>query len=83
MAFIGSMVETPVYFDLVPSKVVDRVGAKSCIVRTTGSEKRHVTVALTVTANGEMLPPFIIFKEKRQPKLQVCEGIIVKVQQKA
>lgn len=39
MAFIGNMDETPVYFDLVPSKVVDRVGVKSCIVRTTGAEK--------------------------------------------
>ena len=72
MAFIGNMDKTPVYFDLVPNKVVDRVGVKSCIIRTTGAEKRHITVALTVTANGEMLPPFIIFKGKRQPKLQVC-----------
>ncbi len=105
MAFIGNMDETPVYFDLVPNKVVDRVGVRSCIVRTTGAEKRHITVALTVTANGEMLPPFIIFKGKRQPRLQVCdavtqqywflfelltifsmqvpEGVIVRVQQKA
>ena len=72
MAFIGNMDETPVYFDLVPSKVVDRVGMKSCIIRTTGAEKRHIIVTLTVTANGEKLPPFIIFKGKQQPKLQVC-----------
>ena len=66
MAVIWNMDETPMYFDL-PSKVVDRVGAKSCIVKTTGAEKRHITIAMTVTANGEMLPPFIIFKESGKP----------------
>ena len=28
-----------IYFDLVPSKVVDKIGVKSCIVKTTGAEK--------------------------------------------
>ena len=66
MAVIRNMDETPMYFDL-PSKVVDRVGEKSCIVRPTGAEKRHITIAMTVTANREMLPPFIIFKESDNP----------------
>lgn len=74
MAFIGNMDET-LYFDLVPNKAVDWVGAKPCIVRTTGAEKRHITVALTVTTNGEMLPPFVIFKWKRQPKVEVCDSL--------
>jgi len=52
--FIGNMDETPAYFDLVPSKVVSRKGAKDCRVITTGSEKRHVTVVLTVMADGRM-----------------------------
>ena len=62
VAFVGNMDETPVYFDLVPSKFVDRIGVKLCIVKTTGAENRYITVTLTVTANGEMLPPFIISK---------------------
>lgn len=33
MAFIGNMDETPDYFDVVPTKVVDRIGVKSCIVK--------------------------------------------------
>lgn len=60
--FIGNMDETPAYFDLVPSKVVSRKGAKDCHVITTGSEKSHVTVVLTVTADGHMPPPMVIFK---------------------
>ena len=72
MAFIGNMDKTSVYFDLILNKVVDRVGVKSCIVKTTGAEKRHIAVTLTVTENGEMLPPYIISKGKRQPQVEVC-----------
>ena len=71
LAFIGNMDETTVYFDLVPDRVVDTIGVKSVLVNSTGGEKRHITVALTVTANGEIPTPFIIFKGKRQPKLEV------------
>ena len=49
---IGNMDETPVYFDLVSNKVVDRKGAKDCCVNTTDAKKRHVTVFLTVMADG-------------------------------
>lgn len=38
-ALIDNMDETPVYFDLVPNRTVDTVGAKSCNVCSTGSEK--------------------------------------------
>ena len=82
--FIGNMDEIPAYFDLVPSKVVSRKGAKDCRVITTGSEKRHVTVVLTVMADGRMPPPMVIFKGKRKLKLSnVADGMLVTVQQKA
>lgn len=82
--FIGNMDETPAYFDFVPSKVVSRKGAKDCRVITTGSEKRHVTVVLTVMADGRMPPPMVIFKGKRKLKLSnVPHGMLVTVQQKA
>ena len=82
--FIGNMDETPVYFDLVSNKVVDRKGAKDCRVITTGAEKRHVTVVLTVMADGQMPPPMIIFKGKRALKLtNVPDGMVVTVQDKA
>lgn len=82
-ALIGNMDETPAYFDLVPDKTVDRVGAKSCTIRSTGAEKRHITIVLTVTTNGTMLPPMMIFKRKRCLKLTALEGVLVCVQPKA
>jgi len=80
---IINMDETPVYFDIVPGKTVDQVGTKSVRVRTTGSEKRHITVVLSVAASGDVLAPMIIFKGKRELKLKSPKGWIIAVQQKA
>ena len=80
---IGNMDETPVYFDLIPSKTIDKVGAKSCIIRSTGAEKRHVTVVLTVTADGSMLPHMVIFKGKCKLNLTAPQGVLLCVQEKA
>ena len=55
------MDETPVFLDLVPNKTVDAKGEKSIRVRTTNSEKKHITVDLTCTAAGHFLPPFVVF----------------------
>jgi hypothetical protein len=54
------MDETPLYFDIVPGKTIERIGMKTVKVRTTGSEKRHITVVLRCTAAGDFLPPMII-----------------------
>lgn len=79
---IINMDETPVYFDLQPGKSVNKSGAKSVLIRTTGSEKRHFTVVLAVAASGDMLPPMIIFKGKRDLNINVPSGWIVTVQEK-
>ena len=55
------MNETPVFFDMVPEKSLVKKGQKSVTIRTSGSEKRHVTVVITVAADGFILPPMIIF----------------------
>ena len=58
------MDETPMYFDIVPSRTIVKKGVKEVRVRTTGAEKRRVTVVLACTASGKTLPPMIIFKGK-------------------
>ena len=79
---IVNMDETPVYFDLVPGKTVNEKGAKSVLVRTTGNEKRHFTVVLAVSANGDVLPPMVIFKGKRDLKFEFPKDWVVTVQEK-
>ena len=80
---IINMDETPMYFDLLLGKTVDFKGTKSIRIRTTSSEKRHLTVVLAVSAAGDVLPPMIIFKGKRAFNIQTPPGWIVCVQEKA
>ncbi len=85
-SLLGNMDETPVYFDIVPGKTIQVKGRKMVRVRTTGSEKRHITVVLSCTANGDMLPPMIIFKGKTQRSikgLKAPESVIIAHQAKA
>ena len=83
MKMIGNMDETPVYFDIVPNKTIDQRGVRSVQVKTTGGDKRHITVVLTCTADGQLPPPMVIFKGKRQLNLRAPPGFIIAVQEKA
>ena len=47
---------------------------KSGTIRTSGSEKRQVTVALTVAADGFILPPMIIFRGKTNQTIKAIEA---------
>jgi hypothetical protein len=68
----------------VPNRTVEKQGSKSVIVRSSGSEKRHVTVVLAIAANGAVLPTMIIFKGKRPLKdIKLPQDCIVTVQEKA
>ena len=79
-----NMDKTCVYFDIVPTKTVNRKGTKTVKIQTTGSEKPHITVMLARTAVGKLIPPMIIFKRKQPLKLNAPTGyVIVAVQEKA
>ena len=65
---IINMDETPMYFDMITSKTVNLTGAKTVSIRSTGADKRRLTVVLAATAHGQMLSPMIIFKGKRAQK---------------
>ena len=48
--------------------------------------KKHVTVVLSATVNGTMLPPMLIFKgmtDKTIKKMRIPGGFIVKTQEKS
>ena len=52
-------------------------------MRSTGAEKRRLTIILACTAAGNMLPPMIMFKGKRALKnLRIPPGVVVELQQK-
>ena len=84
-SLVANMDETPAFFDMIPAKSICKTGSRECIVRTSGSEKKYVTVVLSATADGTMLPPMLIFKgktDKTIKKLRIPEGFIVKMKEK-
>ena len=76
------MDETPFYFDNVPNRTVEQVGAKTVRVLTTGSEKKRCTVVLCISDTGEFLTTMIIFKGKRKLKLIHPDSVVIRVQEK-
>ena len=58
------MNEMPVFFDMVPNKSFAKTDSKLVTVRTSGCEKKHVKVILTITVCGDILPPMVIFPGK-------------------
>jgi hypothetical protein len=68
---IGNEDETPLYFDMPTNMTIEGKGEKSVIIRTTGCEKQHCTMMLTITANGRKLLPYMIFKRKTMPKAKL------------
>ncbi len=54
----------------------------TCIVCRGGSEKRHLTVLLTCTADGQFPPPMVVFKGKTIKNLIVPEGFVAVTQEK-
>ena len=83
-SLVANMDETPAFFDMVLNKSICKTGTRECVVRTSGGEKKHVTIVLsTLSADGNMVPLMLIFKgktEKTIEKLRIPEGFVVKTQ---
>ena len=67
---IANMDETPIFFNMTPAKTIAKQGGKSIIIRTQNQEKCRVSVLLTIAADGNKLPPFIIFKAKANGEVE-------------
>lgn len=67
MGQIGNAEETPVLLEMPPNYPLDEKRGKKIPMRTSGYEKQHVTVMLVITATGNKLSPFLIFKQKTSP----------------
>ncbi|XP_005751641.1 uncharacterized protein LOC102209438 [Pundamilia nyererei] len=79
---IINMDEVPLTFALPLTRTVNKTGASSVLLKTTGHERTHFTCVLACTASGQKLPPMVIFKRITMPKEQLPKGIVVKVNTK-
>ena len=69
-SLVVNMDETPAFFYMIPAKSICKTGSKECTVRNSGCEKKHITIVLSATADGKMLPPIIIFKGKTEKTIE-------------
>ena len=83
-SLVGNIYETPAPFDIAPSNELRRKMRK-CMVRSSGSAKKHLMVVLSATADRQMLPPMIIFRGKTNQtisNLDILPSFIVKTQKR-
>ena len=77
LSHIINMDETPMWFELPATRTLEFTGNRTVPITTCEADKQSFTVALAVKANGEKLPPKLIFKGVRQlrinlpPRMQV------------
>ena len=69
--YIINMDQTPVFFSMVPNKTLNVAGERSINVRTSTGSTMWLTCAVTVSAAGDILRPFIVFNGK-------CDGRIAR-----
>uniref|UniRef100_A0A8C5PNZ8 HTH CENPB-type domain-containing protein n=1 Tax=Leptobrachium leishanense TaxID=445787 RepID=A0A8C5PNZ8_9ANUR len=79
---ITNMDEVPLTFDIPVNRTVEKTGTSTVSIRTTGNEKSSFTVVLGCQANGQKLPPMVIFKRKTLPKEKFPVGVIIKANPK-
>ena len=79
---ILNMDETPMRFELPATRTLEFTGSRTVPVVTCGADKQSFNVALTVKANGEKLPPKVIFKGVRQLRIPVPPRMQVSVHKK-
>ena len=69
-SMIVNIDETPMYFDMTTNKIINQKSANAVSVRSTGAEKRRLTVVLAATGDGQMLSP----RAKGLLKTSLCLG---------
>ena len=67
--YIINMDQTLVFFSMVPNKTLNIAGERSINVRTSTRSTMQLTCAVTVSAAGDILRPFIVFKGKRDGRI--------------
>ena len=75
---IFQMDEIPTYVDNIDSRTIDFKGRKSIEVTHTGNNKNRFTISLTISANGDRLPSFLIFKKlAKPPQVMITDNLVL------
>ena len=61
-AFTLNMDQTPMWYAMTPKTTIEPRGSRTVNVRTATGDSERVTVAVTITASGHLLPSMVVFK---------------------
>lgn len=61
-SFILNMDQTPVFYSMHEKSTLQKKGSRSVNLRTSKDESKRITVAVTISAAGDLLQPTIVFK---------------------
>ena len=64
-----NMDQTPIPFSFHSNTTLEVKGARTVHSRASTTDTKRITLAVTVTASGKMLTPFLIFKGKPQGRI--------------
>lgn len=71
--YVINMDQTPVYFTYDRPRTLELIGTRSVNVRKSTNDTKRATLAVTVTASGTKLTPFMIFKGALGGKIDARE----------
>jgi hypothetical protein len=74
LRFVINMDQTPVYFLMNAKRTFDVVGKKTVHIRMLTNDTKRVTMAVTITADGTLLPSTLIFKGKPNGRIVRAES---------
>lgn len=80
---ILNMDETLMRFELPATRTLEFSGTRTVPILSRGGDKQSFTVVLAVKANGEKLPPKVIFQGVRQLRIKVPRRMQVSVHKNA
>jgi hypothetical protein len=67
--FVINMDQTPIFFSMLPRTTLEPIGSSTVNVPNSTGSTFGVTITVTVTANGDMLPPLFVFKGKPKGRI--------------
>jgi len=66
-----NMDQTAVFFSMLPRTTLNQRGARTVNVRDTSNGSVRVTAAVSITAGGTILKPFLVFEGKKT-SISIC-----------
>lgn len=73
--YIINMDQTPVWFSFNAKRTLDLIGKKTIHVRKSTNDTKRATFAMTITASGKILTPYMVFKGKAGARIETREAM--------